>query len=60
MESNIFLLLPKHAGTLFHVIVFKVYLVVSRWLVCLLGYVSMSVPDDGFIKRLKHLALFGQ
>jgi len=43
-----------------HVVVFKIYLVVSRWLVFSLGYVFMPVPDDGFLKRLEHLAWFGQ
>ena len=43
-----------------HVIVFKMYLVVSRWLVFFLGFVSMPAPDDGFTRRLKHLLRFGQ
>ena len=35
------------------------YLVVSRWLVFPVCYVSMPVPD-GFIKRPKHVMRFGQ
>jgi hypothetical protein len=33
---------------------------VRRWLVFPVGCVSMAVPDDSFIKRLKHVARFGQ
>jgi len=36
------------------------YLVVNRRLVFLLVYVCLYMPEDGFIKRPKHVARFGQ
>jgi len=42
-------------------VIFFYIVLICQQMACLpVRYVSMAVPDDGFIKRLKHVARSGQ